>query len=385
MSVINTMLQDLDRRRGRLADHALPAGESVRSTASRSPWHVSRRTALALAALSAVTIAGLEWYVPSASASSIVQVAAAVPAPVPAPPQAPTLAAAAAPQAPGVVDAPAPAAAPPERAGATTPAALPTAAPAEPSARAPDAWPARTLPTAAKPTAMPEALPHAAADVPPPAPPPTPAAPAARAGGGKTYDAQQMAANLMAEAVALEQAGRIEEAKAPLQRALSQSAQDGAARQMLARLELESGRHEQARSLLTEGQRLEPTQPAYALLLARIKADAGDLGGAIGLLEGSLASAQGDAPYHATLAALQLREQRYDGAVQNYLVALRADPAEPTWLAGIGAALEATGRTADAAEAYRRIAAQPHAPAAVSAFAWERLTRLRPASVPAAP
>jgi Flp pilus assembly protein TadD len=186
----------------------------------------------------------------------------------------------------------------------------------------------------------------------------------------------------LAEAVALEQQGRLEEAKAPLQRSLEASAQDVQARKMLARLQLDTGRADEARALLLEGRRLHPEDADLTLALARLMVEGGDAAGALQLLEAQLAQAGDEPQYHALLAALQLRAQRYEAAVPNYLVALRADPANVSWLVGVGVALERVGQVADALEAYRRADGAANLPPETAAFLAERLARLRPPAAP---
>jgi MSHA biogenesis protein MshN len=200
------------------------------------------------------------------------------------------------------------------------------------------------------------------------------------AGGGaagKTYSPKQLAANLLSQAVVLDQQGRLEEAKAPLQRALAANTLDAPARKMLVRLQLDTGHLEDARALLAEGQRLHPEDPDFTLVLARLKAEAGDGAGAIQLLEAGRSQARGEPQYHALLAALLLQAQRYDEAINQYLVALRSDPANASWLLGVGVALERQGKLADAAEAYRRAGGAPNLSGEMAAFLSEGLARLK--------
>jgi MSHA biogenesis protein MshN len=197
------------------------------------------------------------------------------------------------------------------------------------------------------------------------------------AAAGKTYSPKQLAANLMSQAVVLDQQGRLEEAKAPLQRALAANTLDAPARKMLVRLQLDTGRLEDARALLVEGQRLHPEDPDFTLVLARLKAEAGDGAGAIQLLEAGRSQARGEPQSHAQLAALLLQAQRYDEAIDQYLGALRSDPANASWLLGVGVALERQGKYADAAEAYRRAGGAPNLSGEMAAFLSEGLARLR--------
>ena len=109
---------------------------------------------------------------------------------------------------------------------------------------------------------------------------------------------------------------------------------------MLVRLQIDTGGVEEAVVLLVEGRRLHSEQPEFTLTLARLKAETGDSAGAIQLLEEGRAAARDEPQYHALFAALLVRAQRHDEAVQHYLIALRNDPANPRWLVGVGVALE---------------------------------------------
>jgi MSHA biogenesis protein MshN len=174
----------------------------------------------------------------------------------------------------------------------------------------------------------------------------------------------------------LDQEGRMDEAIAPLRRALGADPQDLQARQMLIRLELDKGHFEEARVLLAEGRRLHPELPEFTMALARLNAETGDGEAAIQLLQAGLRTAHDDAQYHGLLAALLVRAQRFDEAVPHYLLALRSDPANGNWLVGVGVALEAVGRPGDAAEAYRRADATSSLTAEMAAFVVDRIARL---------
>ena len=249
---------------------------------------------------------------------------------------------------------------------------------------APAAGAAASATVAAKPAAaasapgVPTRTDVAGLPLPVPALPATPSSTlqAHKPAGGKTYSDKQVSANLLAEAVTLDQQGRQDEAKAVLQRLLAANALDVQGRQMLVQLQLDTGRIDEARALLIEGQRLLPDQPNFALTLARLKVDGGDVAGAIQTLVLARSSARNEPQFHAFLAALQLRTQRYDEAVQSYLVALRAEPSNVNWLVGIGLALEGQGKTGDALEAYRRADGSGTATPDMADFLSERLARL---------
>ena len=112
------------------------------------------------------------------------------------------------------------------------------------------------------------------------------------------------------------------------------------------------------------------------MTLARLNVDAGDTDGAIELLERRQASARDDPQYHALLGALLLRVRRYEDAVQHYLVALRSDPANVSWLVGVGVAFEGVGNLANATEAYRRADDSAGLSPETAKFLAERLARI---------
>jgi len=376
MSIINKMLQDLDRRNGRSGGERM-AGDAIRSIKPESPWHLGRNIVLAIVGLGVASLAGA-WWVQQRNHGSELRVAAhevpaapAVPAPAPAPSLAPAPVSVS-------VAVPVPANNPPL---AAAPIAL--------APRVQEVTVAGLVATTKSPlaTALPKAAPMAppplaAASSPgtpekiePPAPlPETVASP--KATGGKTYTARQLSANLLAEAVMLDRQGHQEDAKVPLQRALAANPLDVQARQMLIQLMLDTSQVEKADALLTEGQRLLPDQSNFTLMLARLKVDRGDVSGAVRLLEAGRASARNDPEYHAFLAALLLRAQRYDDAAEHYLVALRSDPANAPWLVGVGVAFEGLGKPSDAAEAYRRADTATGLTAEMADFLSERLARL---------
>lgn len=170
----------------------------------------------------------------------------------------------------------------------------------------------------------------------------------------KRVSQQQQSDNLYKQAIAQLQQGRGNEAKQSLRRALEASPNNVKARQMLMGLLVESNNLEEASALLREGLKLSPEQSGFSMALARLQLENGDAKGGMATLEQGLQSAGDEPQYHAFYAALLQRAERHEEAVRHYLVALRSDPAMPTWLVGIGISLQAQGKDADAAEAFRR-------------------------------
>lgn len=377
MSVINKMLQDLDKRKGRTGGEAV-AGDAIRSVKPESPWRLKRAALLAILGLMLVSPA-VAWWLQQhnggvensrAVVSSPPAVAVAV-AKNPSP---------AASQVPPAALVPVVAVA---ESTATMNAAASTAAPQQVSASASAATGTTLFATASRNVvSSTESSPmgSASASITPDkveTPSPRTVATSSKASAGKTYSPEQVSANLFGEAVKLDQQGHQEEAKVPLQGLLAANPRNVRARQMLAQLQLDTGQVEQARLLLAEGQRLLPEQSNFTLTLARLQVESGDVAGAIHLLEADHSSARNEAQFHAFLAALLLRVERHDEAMQHYLVALRSDPANVSWLVGVGVAMEGVGKEIDAAEAYRRAEGSANLTPEMANFLSQRLAQIR--------
>jgi len=126
------------------------------------------------------------------------------------------------------------------------------------------------------------------------------------------------------------------------------------ARQALVGLLLENKRIDEAQQYLQEGLNLNPDRFTYALLLARIQVERGDLQGAHDMLSKHAGSAAGDADYHAFDAALLQRLGRHKEAVAGYQAALKLAPRSGVWWMGLGISLQADSRNADALGAFRQ-------------------------------
>lgn len=405
MSVINKMLLDLDKRNGRPGGEAVP-GDAIRSTKPSTAWGARRGVLILLTGLAAASVCGAWWTQHGATKVSSSLSGAVSPVPTVATrtlsPAGPVASPAA------IASMPTPQHSAAERAAASIPASKSLGTTADAAVVAtPDASKAskvssKALAVTVSPKALQaveiatlagaaKAFPSAAskgtsASAPAPARdlaegsetgrPASTAAPASKTTSAKTYSPMQMSTNLLAEAVRLDQQGHLEEAKASLRRALATNPLDVQARQMLVRLQIDTGRLDEAASLLIEGRRLHPDLPEFTLTLARLRADSGDDVGAIQLLQEGAAAARDEPQYHALLAALLLRSQRYAEAVQHYLVALRSDPGNARWLVGVGAALEAVGDYLNAGEAYRRAEATSRLPPEMAPFVSQRLSSL---------
>ena len=382
MSLINRMLRDLDSRKGRPGRDAV-AGDLLRAVTPRSGGRRKPAIMLVIAALgiSMATGAWLQRRTVVASSPMAVLAASSIAAAKAVQPAASTVALANAASSASVAEA---------ASAVDAPAVAPVhlselylAAAAQPLQSAPDSALhtelTRTSMTAAGATGLPGATVQAALSVPVDTQLPSKAGVAVnKATSEKTYSAEQMNANHFSEAVSLEQQGQKEQAKLHVQDLLAGNPFDVPSRQMLVRLQLETGQVEQARALLVEGLQLLPDQVGFTMTLSRLQMEGGDLAGAIRLLEAERFHSPTDPQFHALLAALLLRADRNGEAMQHYLTALRSDPANTNWLVGVGAAMEGVGKDADAAEAYRRAQRGADLTPELADFLNTRLARLQP-------
>lgn len=171
-------------------------------------------------------------------------------------------------------------------------------------------------------------------------------------GAGRQMTARQRAESEYNRALASLQDGRIGEAIAGFEQAISIDPRHEAARQTLVGLLVEAGRKGPAMRTLQDGLRLDPRQPAMAMLLARLQIEGGTTG--IDTLMRTLPYAQGNGEYHAFLAGALARDERHREAAEQYQAALRSAPGNGVWWMGLGIALQAGKRTPEAAAAYER-------------------------------
>ena len=354
MSLINKMLKDLDARAGQPGAAPLPA--DVRPVAALERRGPVLRAALVGGALLAVGAGVAGWKMmqtaPAPTAVPAVLAAAPVAArtavvvdmPAAAPVQVVDVAPA--------VPAPAPE---PEPAPEPTPEPTPTPAPAP--------APKRVRPVTPTPTAKPAPRTVSVAKN-------TPAVPAA----GRTDTPSQRAENAYRRALGVLEDGRVTEAIATLQAGLQIDPRHAAARQTLVGLLIEAGRPDDAMRQLQAALAIDARQPALAMLLARLQLERG--GPAIDTLTRTLPYAAGNGEYHAFLAGVLQREGRAREAADNYQAALKRAPGNGVWWMGLGIALQADRRDADAAAAFAQAQASGTLSPELLAFVERRLGQL---------
>lgn len=177
-------------------------------------------------------------------------------------------------------------------------------------------------------------------------------------------------------AVELMQQGRINDAIAGYETALSLDAGHQAARQALVALLLEGKRGDAAERVLQEGLNSNPGQTGSAMLLARLQVERGMVGQATATLEKFLTYAGDQADYQAFFAALLQRQNRHKEAITHYQIALQLVPDNGVWLMGYGISLQAVQRNDDARDAFKRALASQTLGPDLQKFVLQRLKAL---------
>lgn len=362
MSLINQMLQDLEKRQ--------PGGEvNLLSSVRVVPKYYNMKLIWTLLAVLLLAVSGvvgwLLWDKYSPWQGAAETAVAQAPTPIKpvviaqAPPPAPATQVQAETADAPAQDAPLPIA---ERApAAQAPAEQPPARPAPSIAAAPASKPA----------------PPAAAPAAPKTQPATPKSPATTLSKQvKEPTPQQRAEAEYRKAVSLAQQGRTLEAINGLEQAVRIDPRHAAATQTLIGLLLESKRFADAERKLQEALSLDPAQPDLAMTLARLQVERGDTGAAIATLDRSQHAATNRPDYSGFMAALLQREGYHREAIVQYRQALRLSPGNAVWLMGLGISLQAEKNYHEAREAYSRARASGSLSPELQAFVEQRLRQL---------
>lgn len=386
MSLINKMLQELDRRHARTAAQGQAPHPEVRAVhAARGSSEWFWRVVAALMLVAAVWTLWVVYQLQPRSVATELAYRAvessrrrAVTAPAPAPVASTT----AAPSAPVATDSPA---AP--SATAAVPAAIPVAvAPAPEKLAAPietlrlaltidtplASRPARSANAASPGVTAPAA--GAATSRPPAASGRESARVEKREREGSPVERAE--AEFRRAALMLER-GRVADAEQALIAALNAQHAHQAARQTLIALYLEQGRIDEARRHLQEGLAVNPAYMPFAVALARIHVDRREYSVALEILDKARTTGQTNTEFHALRAATLQRMSRHAEAADAYRMALGFGvQSGATWV-GLGISLDALGRKPEAAEAFRRGVAAGALTDEVRAYADQRVRQLQ--------
>jgi MSHA biogenesis protein MshN len=169
----------------------------------------------------------------------------------------------------------------------------------------------------------------------------------------RVYSAAETADAQFRRAVALLNQGRLSEAEDQLAGALRADPSHAAARQTYVAMLLEQRRVEAARRLLQEALAVNPAQPAFAVALASIYTEQRDYRNALEVLDKAGPAAR-NAEFQAMRGAVLQRLGKHAEAVEAYQNAIRIAPQPGTTWVGLAISLETLARRPEAAQAYRR-------------------------------
>ncbi len=156
------------------------------------------------------------------------------------------------------------------------------------------------------------------------------------------------------KALGLMEQGNNTEARAGFEAVLRMDAGHLAARRSLVSLLVEGQQSREAEQVLQDGLNIDLKNSSFAMMLARLQTQRKDVAGAIATLEVTLPFASRQADYQAFYAALLQRVNRHAEAVARYQIALDIVPGNGVWLMGYGISLQTLSRTDEARIAYQR-------------------------------
>jgi MSHA biogenesis protein MshN len=192
----------------------------------------------------------------------------------------------------------------------------------------------------------------------------------------KTITPEQRAANEFSKANLAVQEGRTNDALEGYRNVLLIDPTRKDARRAWVGLLLKLKRNDEAESVLKKGLRHDPHDTTFAMLLARLEVESGDVSLALETLQKTLPYAEGQGEYQAFVAALFQRQNRHEEAVAHYQLALKLAPNNGIWLMGMGISLQALQRTDEARAAYQRALASNSLNAQLQAFVQNKLKEL---------
>lgn len=177
--------------------------------------------------------------------------------------------------------------------------------------------------------------------------------------------------------VAFVNQGRVAEGIDALRAALLNEPAQEPARQTLVALMLESRRLDEAARLLREGLVVNPGNAPFATLLARVMVENGDASGALAVLDRPGLATAATPDHRAFRAALLQRLGRHRDAVDEYRAALASAPGVASWWVGLGISQQALGQPREALDAYKRAQSAGNLPAELSGFVEQRVRQLQ--------
>jgi MSHA biogenesis protein MshN len=172
--------------------------------------------------------------------------------------------------------------------------------------------------------------------------------------------------------------GRADEAEEALRAALAEDPTYDGARQTLVGMMVEQKRVDEAKRLLQDYLVSRPNHLGFAMLLARLQLDRGDGTGAVTTISRTLPYAGDNADFLGFSAALLQRAGRHPEAADQYRAALRVKPDAGVWWMGLGISLQASEHPGDAVDAYKRALSTGSLSPELQSFVEQKIKQLTP-------
>lgn len=148
--------------------------------------------------------------------------------------------------------------------------------------------------------------------------------------------------------------GRSTDSIEKLRQALVLDSGHAGARQLLVKQLLEQRNQDEARNTLREGLRQHPAQWQWASYLARLELERNDSNAARQVIDAALPQAANSADFQSLAGAVAQRQGKPGDAADFYRNALRLKPGDGRAWVGLAMSLEAEGHAPEAKEAFKR-------------------------------
>ncbi|WP_431686994.1 tetratricopeptide repeat protein [Hahella sp. NBU794] len=170
--------------------------------------------------------------------------------------------------------------------------------------------------------------------------------------------------------------GEVEAAEQRLRELLTSMPEHEASRFQLATWLIGAGDYAQALQVMQSVDGYSSVD--FKLMKARTLAATGMAAQAIALLESEAPKVEAAPDYHSLLAGLYQQARRYEDAIASYAALIEAHPHKGDWWAGLGIALDQTGRSQSALQAYRQAVGDPELQTTLAQYASRRIQQLEP-------
>ncbi len=192
----------------------------------------------------------------------------------------------------------------------------------------------------------------------------------------------ELAEQAYAEAVRALRDGNKVAAEEALTNALDLASDHRGALEALSALLISLGRYDEARPMVDYGLATLPNNALLLQLRARLLMHDGKIDDAIQMLEGNLPAVGVSPESHALLAAMYQKQKQYQRSAQLYGQLLRVYPSNGVWEMGLGIALESMGKREEALSHYKKAIKSGRLKAAALSFVRDKLQGVQGGGVP---